>query len=106
MLNQAQAPSRSPESKRAAVAGLRPFFGYYGGKWRDAVKHYPEPAFETIIEPFAGSAFVGASFGAVSDWRIDLTFALHSIPFSSPIEPATMKPQRIGTIGLRWQPAR
>lgn len=56
MLNQAQAPSRSPESKRAAVAGLRPFFGYYGGKWRDAVKHYPAPAFGTIIEPFAGSA--------------------------------------------------
>jgi hypothetical protein len=57
-------------------------------------------------EPFAGSAFIGASFGAVSDWRIDLTLALHSIPFSSPIEPSTMKPQRIGTIGLRWQPAR
>ena len=57
-------------------------------------------------EPFTASAFVGASFGAVSDWRIDLTLALHSIPFSSPIEPSTMKPQRIGTIGLRWQPAR
>lgn len=35
---------------------LRPFFGYYGGKWRDAVKHYPEPIFGTIVEPFAGSA--------------------------------------------------
>jgi hypothetical protein len=43
-------------------------------------------------EPFAGSAFIGASFGAVSDWRIDLTLALHSIPFSSPIEPSTMNP--------------
>lgn len=35
---------------------LRPFFGYYGGKWRDAVKHYPPPRHDTIVEPFAGSA--------------------------------------------------
>lgn len=57
-------------------------------------------------EPFAGSAFVGVSFGAFADWRLDFSLALHSVPFASPIEPATMKPQRIGTIGLRWQPAR
>jgi site-specific DNA-adenine methylase len=36
--------------------GIRPFFGYYGGKWRDALKHYPRPTFDTIVEPFAGSA--------------------------------------------------
>jgi site-specific DNA-adenine methylase len=35
---------------------LRPFFGYYGGKWRDAIKHYPAPTYDTIVEPFAGSA--------------------------------------------------
>ncbi len=35
---------------------LRPFFGFYGGKWRDAVKHYPAPAHSTIVEPFAGGA--------------------------------------------------
>jgi DNA (cytosine-5)-methyltransferase 1 len=35
---------------------LRPFFTFYGGKWRDAVKHYPAPAHATIVEPFAGSA--------------------------------------------------
>lgn len=35
---------------------VRPFFGYYGGKWRDALKHYPPPEFDTIVEPFAGSA--------------------------------------------------
>lgn len=35
---------------------LRPFFGYYGGKWRDTPKHYPAPKYPTIIEPFAGSA--------------------------------------------------
>lgn len=34
---------------------LRPFFHYYGGKWR-AIKHYPEPNHETIVEPFAGAA--------------------------------------------------
>jgi len=35
---------------------LRPFFGYYGGKWRDTPKHYPSPVFDSIVEPFAGSA--------------------------------------------------
>ena len=35
---------------------IRPFFGFYGGKWRDTPKHYPPPIYKTIIEPFAGSA--------------------------------------------------
>ena len=35
---------------------LRPFFGLYGGKWRDAPKYYPPPRHDTVIEPFAGSA--------------------------------------------------
>ena len=34
---------------------LRPFFPYYGSKWRIA-KKYPAPAYQQIIEPFAGSA--------------------------------------------------
>jgi len=34
---------------------LRPFFTYFGGKWRNA-PHYPVPKYGTIIEPFAGSA--------------------------------------------------
>lgn len=41
---------------RGSVPQLRPFFGFYGGKWRDALKHYPAPQHDTIIEPFAGSA--------------------------------------------------
>jgi site-specific DNA-adenine methylase len=45
----------SPSSKIKG-AFPRPFFGYYGGKWRDALKHYPAPRFNTIVEPFAGSA--------------------------------------------------
>lgn len=35
---------------------LRPFFSYYGGKWRDTPRNYPPPKYDTIIEPFAGSA--------------------------------------------------
>lgn len=34
---------------------LRPFWRYYGGKWR-AAPRYPQPRYDTIIEPFAGSA--------------------------------------------------
>jgi site-specific DNA-adenine methylase len=34
---------------------LKPFFTYYGGKFRIAPK-YPRPVFSTIIEPFCGSA--------------------------------------------------
>lgn len=35
---------------------LRPFFGYFGGKWRDTPRLYPPPEYDTIVEPFAGSA--------------------------------------------------
>lgn len=34
---------------------LRPFWRYYGGKWR-AAPRYPAPEFDTLIEPFAGAA--------------------------------------------------
>jgi len=34
---------------------LKPFFGYFGSKWRLA-KRYPDPEHSTIVEPFAGSA--------------------------------------------------
>lgn len=34
---------------------LRPFFTFYGGKWRVA-KRYPPPDKSIIVEPFAGSA--------------------------------------------------
>lgn len=42
----------------------RPFFGYFGGKWRDALKNYPAPQHETIIEPFAGSAGYALRYSA------------------------------------------
>lgn len=34
---------------------MRPFFSYYGGKWRVALD-YPKPQHRTLIEPFAGAA--------------------------------------------------
>lgn len=34
---------------------LKPFFYYFGSKWRLSAK-YPKPKYDTIIEPFAGSA--------------------------------------------------
>jgi len=34
---------------------LKPFFCYYGGKWRAAPK-YPQPTQDLIVEPFAGAA--------------------------------------------------
>lgn len=34
---------------------LRPFWRYFGGKWR-AAPRYPAPRYGTIIEPFAGAA--------------------------------------------------
>lgn len=34
---------------------MRPFFSFYGGKWR-AAPRYPAPRHDTVIEPFAGSA--------------------------------------------------
>lgn len=34
---------------------LKPFFSFYGGKWR-AAPHYPVPRYNRIIEPFAGAA--------------------------------------------------
>lgn len=34
---------------------LKPFFTYYGGKWRLAPR-YPKPRYDKICEPFAGSA--------------------------------------------------
>jgi len=37
------------------MTALKPFFTFYGGKWRSA-PHYPVPKYNTIVEPFAGSA--------------------------------------------------
>ena len=40
-----------------AVQPIRPFWRYYGGKWRAVASgYYPAPKHSTIIEPFAGAA--------------------------------------------------
>lgn len=65
--------------------------------------HYASPVRR---EPLVGRAFVGASWAPWPDWRLELMIALHSVPFSAPLEPSPLRPQRIGSIGLRWQPKR
>lgn len=35
---------------------MKPFFSYYGGKYRVSGKFYPPPRYDTVVEPFAGSA--------------------------------------------------
>lgn len=40
---------------RSPSKQLRPFFTYYGGKYRVA-PYYPKPLHDTIVEPFAGAA--------------------------------------------------
>lgn len=37
------------------MLGLKPFFKYFGAKWRIAPR-YPTPTHDTIVEPFAGAA--------------------------------------------------
>lgn len=37
------------------MKACRPFFSFYGSKWR-AAPYYPPPAHDEIVEPFAGSA--------------------------------------------------
>lgn len=51
---------RPPSSARSStpstpVSDLKPFWRYYGGKYR-AAPRYPAPLHDTIIEPFAGAA--------------------------------------------------
>lgn len=46
---------RHPKSRVGSSSDLKPFFCFYGGKWRAAQK-YPVPLHRTIIEPFAGAA--------------------------------------------------
>lgn len=49
---------------------LRPFFSYYGGKWR-AYKKYPTPEHKIIIEPFAGSAGYSTRYPDNDVWLYD-----------------------------------
>lgn len=41
---------------------LRPFFSYFGAKWRLSAR-MPRPAYDVIVEPFAGSAGYSLRYG-------------------------------------------
>lgn len=50
------------------MIGLRPFWRYYGGKWRASQSDaYPQPLHGTIIEPFAGAAGYALRWGGDRD---------------------------------------
>lgn len=49
---------------------MRPFFPYYGSKWNIA-RHYPKPAHELVVEPFAGSAGYATFYGCPRVHLID-----------------------------------
>ena len=38
------------------VFATGPHMFYYYGRKKQIAKHYPEPSYDTIVEPFAGSA--------------------------------------------------
>ncbi len=53
------------------TTALKPFFTFYGGKWR-AARFYPPPNHGTIIEPFAGSAGYSLRYPDRKVWLVDL----------------------------------
>lgn len=50
---------------------LKPFFCYYGGKYR-AAPHYPKPEHSTIVEPFAGAAGYSTRYPDRNVFLVDL----------------------------------
>jgi hypothetical protein len=57
-------------------------------------------------EPWVGDLLMGATLGLAADWQIDLGLGLRSVEFSAPQEPVALRPQRLGTLTLRWAPPR
>lgn len=52
------------------MTALKPFFTYYGGKWRVAPK-YPAPRHGRIFEPFGGSAGYSLRYPELDVWIND-----------------------------------
>ncbi len=49
-------------------SALKPFWRYYGGKWRASMADaYPRPLHQTIVEPFAGAAGYSLRYGSDRD---------------------------------------
>ena len=57
---------------------LRPFFSYFGGKWR-AAPAYPPPQHRTLIEPFAGSAGYALRYPHLDVLLIDKSEAIAGV---------------------------
>lgn len=91
---------------------LRPFFRYYGAKWR-AAPLYPAPAHDIIVEPFAGAAgyslrhpereviLVERDYKIATIWRTLINISIdeiYSIPLVDSVEhlPAHVP------FGMRW----
>lgn len=53
------------------MTGLRPFFPFYGSKWNIA-RHYPAPAHDLVVEPFAGGAGYATFYGVPRAQLVDL----------------------------------
>ena len=52
------------------MKGLQPFWRYYGGKWL-ASPRYPAPAYDRIVEPFAGAGGYSLRYPSLSVTLID-----------------------------------
>lgn len=52
------------------MRSLRPFWNYYGGKWRIAPR-YPAPQHACIVEPFAGAAGYSLRYPDRDVWLVD-----------------------------------
>lgn len=62
----------------APLPGLRPFWRYYGGKWRSAPL-YPQPRHRRIVELFAGSAGYALRYPACEVVLVELFAPLAEI---------------------------
>jgi len=57
-------------------------------------------------EPWVADLLLGGTFALTTDWQLDVGFALRSVEFSAPLEPVPLRPQRFGSLTLRWAPPR
>jgi hypothetical protein len=57
---------------------LKPFFCFYGGKWR-AAPHYPTPEHGTIVEPFAGAAGYATRYATARVVLVDIDPTIASL---------------------------
>ena len=54
--------------------------------------------------PLQGRVFAGIGYGLAEGLRLEFLLALHAVPFTVPEGAPEPRPQRIGTLALRWTP--